>query len=557
MQDINFEKITDLSNIIETRDTIRALFHKIKENVSVKKNKEKLKYLRSQLNFIKVFSSDSVQGTAGIITLKGLDNVPIVFKISNGVDYAIEHESQVLEDLKDIELFCPHFMSKYESMELPISSLFFKDPDPEKGFMEENSDYFVTSVLFTEYISRYSYYHYLMTGNKPIINSLIMQILCALHVSQTHSKLTHYDLHLDNILIRNCDENTIHIYDLDDKNSILVPTYGNVPVLIDMGSSYSKSTDKLVTSIEHYHHGLQSCIFDKFNDLHHLLLSTLSCLTEEEEEEDNYYNNVYYKLMCLFSPIPLWRNKGWKILDYDLVDALMYYLLENCEFVSNKDKRYAFKDYFEDVIESINAVVSLPFSEYTKEEIDLKLPKLWDSLFDHIYKIINFTSITNESECIYIIKEIASAYLNFKHNDIPMNRCIELTKNKLSIVLDSDEMKMLNIREMISIFSEIAPYLGGFYNIFLNKNMGVVNNAYKILEDTYNIKGVESVINYLRKQIPCNLDLVADREYIVYHFDSVRKVHKKKNIIFSEKECEIYNSLTNNDKSKYFKAKMI
>ena len=87
--------------------------------------------------------------------------------------------------------------------------------------------------------------------------------------------------------------------------------------------------------------------------------------------------------------------------------------------------------------------------------------------------------------------------------------------------------------------------------------MGVVNNAYKILEDTYNIKGVESVINYLRKQIPCNLDLVADREYIVYHFDSVRKVHKKKNIIFSEKECEIYNSLTNNQKSSYFKTKMI
>lgn len=557
MQDTDFEKTTDFDNILETRETIRALFHKIKETVSSKKNKDKLKYLRTQLNFVRVFSSDSVQGTAGIITLKGIDSVPIVFKISNGVDYAIEHESQVLEDLKDIELFCPHFMSKYESMDLPISSLFFKDPDPEKGFMEENSDYFVTSVLFTEYISKYSYYHYLMTGNKTVINSLILQILCALHMSQTHSKLTHYDLHLDNILIRSCDENTIHIYDLDDKHTILVPTYGNVPVLIDMGSSYSKSTDKLVTSIEHYHHGLQSCIFDKFNDLHHLLLATFSCLSEEEKEGEDYYNNVYYKLMCLFSPIPLWRNKGWKILDYDLVDALMYYLLENCEFVTNKDKKYAFKDYFEDVIESINAVVTIPFSNYTKEEIDLKLPRLWDALFDHIYKIINFTSITNESECIYIIKEIASAYLNFKHNDVPMNRCIELTKNKLSIVLDSDEMKMLNIREMISIFSEIAPYLSGFYNIFLNKNMTIVNNAYTILEDGYNIKGVESVIEYLKKQIPCSLDVVSNKEYTVYYFDGVNKIQKKKILTFSEKECEIYNSLTNNQKSKYFKTKMI
>lgn len=557
MQGIDFEKITVFDNILETRETIRALFHKIKENVSSKKNKDKLRYLRSQLNFVKLFSSDSVQGTAGIVTLKGLDTVPIVFKISNGVDYAIEHESQVLEDLKDIEFFCPHFMSKYETMDLPISSVFFKDPDPEKGFMEENSDYFITSVLFTEYISKYTYYHYLMTGNKTIINSLILQILCALHVSQTHSKLTHYDLHLDNILIRSCDENTIHIYDLDDKNSILVPTYGNIPVLIDMGSSYSKSSSNLITSIEHYHHGLQSCIFDKFNDLHHLLLATLSCLTEKEKEGDEYYNNVYYKLMSLFSPIPLWRNKGWKILDYDLVDALMYYLLENCEFVSNKDKKYAFKDYFEDIIESINAVVSIPFTSYTKDEIDLKLPRLWDSLFEHIYKIINFTSITNESECVYIIKEVASAYLNFKNNDIPMNRCIELTKNKLSIVLDSDEMKMLNIREMISIFSEISPYLGAFYNIFLNKNMSVVNNAYSILEEGYNIKGVENIINFLKKQIPCNLDVIPNNDYTIYYFDSVNKVEKKTNISFTEKECEKYNSLANNEKSNYFKAKMI
>lgn len=549
MDQFDLEK--DYSSILGTRETIRQLFSKIKSVVDTKKTRDKMKYMRSNLNFVRLFSSESVQGTAGIVTLKGVDNVPIVFKVSNGVDYAIEHESIVLNDLKEIEKFCPHFMSRYTTIELPVCSLFFSDPSDELGFMEDSTDYLMTPVMFTEYISKYTYYHFLMTGNVSVINSLILQSLCALSISQHHSKFTHYDLHLDNVLIKNCDVNTIHAYKLPNGQEIVIPTYGNVPVMIDMGSSYSKSNTKLTTSIEHYHHGLQSCVFDKMNDLHHFLLSTLSCLSEGKE----YYQNVYYNVMCLFATIPLLRNKGWKILDYDLVEEAEEYLISNCEFAKNKRERHAFREYFSDIIETINASIDIPFKEFSIEEINSKLPKLWDTLFSHIYKIITSESVSNDTECVYIIKEIVNTYNKIRNGE-NTNSCIETVKNRLNTILEPSECKQIKIKEIISVLSELSDYLGAFYNMFLKNNMKVINDAYNLMRDGFKINDVNDFIRVLQKVIPCSFDVKENDVYTVYYFDSIEKTSSKKEIIFSEKEVNEFNGLSNINKYSYICKKM-
>lgn len=549
------QKIEDYDEILKVRKNIRDFFKKLKSVTDTKKIKEKLKYLRSQLNFKRVFSSDSVQGTAGIISIKELDNNPIVFKVSNGVDYTIEHESMVLEDLKEIEEFCPHFMSKYDIIELPVCSDFFQEPHEEYGFMEDSSDYFMTQVMFTEYISRFTYYHFLRSGNIPIVNSLILQTLCGLDTAQKHVKLTHYDLHLDNILIKNCEANTVHIYTLDQEFSLMIPTYGNVPLVIDMGSSYSKSSDRLLTSIEHYQNGLQSCIYDEMNDLHHLLMSTLSCLIEDECY-NGYYDNVYYKLMCSFSPLPLWREKGWKILEHDLVEEIMYYFLENCSFVSIKEKRHMFKDYFEDIIETINACIKLPLKEMTREEIDTKLPKLWDSLFEHIYKILDFESISNDTECVYVVKEIVNVCVEIsKGRDL--SNAISNCKNRLSSIIDPTDLKQINIKEIIAILTEMGDYMGAFYNIYINDNMNIVNSAYKIMREGFSTGGVRDVLKLFLKHCPADVSFEKNKEYIFYHFDSLNKKRNKKSFTFSEKECGELNRMTNNKKTKYIVNKML
>jgi hypothetical protein len=359
---------------------------------------------------------------------------------------------------------------------------------------------------------------------------------------------------LDNVLVRHCDKNTIHIYKLNEKDTFCIPTHGVVPVIIDMGSSYSKSSKQLITSIEHYHRGLQPCVFDKMNDLHHFLLSCLSCLIDDDIE---YYENVYYNVLCLLSPIPLYRNKGWKILDHSLVHKLEDFLVDNCPKISkDKDSYEMFHGYFRDMIETINGVVSVPFKELKREDVEAKLPKLWEELWSHLTTIISLESVSNDTECIYILKEIVGIYMSIKEGE-QVSKCIEKVKNRLSTLIDAPDLRMINIKEMLAVLSELSDYLGGFYCMYLKKNMKVIDSAYEIMETGFNINGVEDFMKVLEKVMPVNLDVNCGENYIIYLFDAVKKERKREVITFTEKESNIFNDLTHKKKCEYLLNKMV
>ena len=543
------EKETDFDKLLETRKLCRELIAQIKRNTDSKKTRDKMKFMRSQFNFVKVFGSESVQGTAGIISLKGIKDVPIVFKISNSIDYAIEHESHILEDLKEIEDFCPHFMSKFGMIELPVACIFFYDPEENVGFMEDSSNYMITPVLFTEYVSRYTFYHFLSTNNITVSNSLMLQLISGLVMAQDHIKFTHYDMHLDNTLVRCCDKNTVHIYKFGDKRNdvLFVPTHGYVPVVIDMGSSYSKNVGNLTTSIEHYEHGLQSCMYDKMNDFHHLMLSASSSLAEDM----THYEKFYYDLMCYFCPVPMCREKGWKILKYDLVEEIMDYLFDNCEFSKTREKRHLYRDYFEDIIDMLNGCVSLPLKKMTIEEINKRLPVIWDQLFEEIIKIIECEVLSDDMEAFYIFKEIVFASMK-KKNGQNVKMLVENVKNRIGSILSGGETKKINFSLCIELLCEMGDYLGAFYNIFVEKNIQVIERGYNIMSEDFGIKNMRSLLNYMRRTIPSNLDFKKGEEYTIYIFDSFEKSHKKKNIKFEEEEVEKINAMTNIQKCYYF-----
>jgi len=546
----NFEeKETDFEKLLETRKLCRELISQIKRNVDGKKTRDKMKFMRSQFNFEKVFGSESVQGTAGIISLKGINHVPIVFKISNSIDYAIEHESQILEDLNSIEEFCPHFMSKYGMIELPVACIFFYDPEENVGFMEDSGNYMITPVLFTEYVSRYTFYHFLMTNNITIVNSLMLQLISGLVMAQDHINFTHYDMHLDNTLVRCCDKNTMHIYKFGErKNDMLfVPTHGYVPVVIDMGSSYSKNVKNLTTSIEHYEHGLQSSVFDRLNDFHHLMISTSSSLAEDM----THYEKFYYDLICYFCPVPMWREKGWKILKYDLVEEIMDYLFDNCEFSKIRSKRHLFRDYFEDIIEMLNGCVTLPLKKMTIEEINKRLPVIWDKLFEEIEKILECEVLSDDMEAFYIFKEVVFASMKKKGGDTSKN-LVETLKNRIGSIISGGEAKKINFSLMIDLLCEMGDYLGSFYNIYVEKNIEVIEKGYNIMSNDFNIKGMKSFLNYMKRTVPSNIDIREGQEYTIYFFDSFEKIHKKSLVKFEKDISDRINGMTNIEKCRYF-----
>ena len=543
------EKETDFLKLLETRKLCRQLIAEIKKNTDSKKTRDKMKFMRSQFNFVKVFGSESVQGTAGIISLKGIKDVPIVFKISNSVDYAIEHESQILNDLETIEEFCPHFMSKFGTIELPVACIFFYDPEENVGFMEDSSNYMITPVLFTEYVSRYTFYHFLMTHNITLCNSLMLQLISGLVMAQDHISFTHYDMHLDNTLIRCCDKNTIHIYKFSDKpnDMLYVPTHGYVPVVIDMGSSYSKNVTNLTTSIEHYEHGLQSCIYDRMNDFHHLMLSASSSLAEDV----SHYEKFYYDLMCYFCPLPMYREKGWKILKYDLVEEIMDYLFDNCEFSKDRKRRHLFRDYFEDIIEMLNGCVSLPLKTMTIEQINERLPVIWDQLFLEIEKILECEVLSDDMEAFYIFKEIVFATMKKKSGEVKTN-LIEYVKNRIASIISGGEAKKINFKLMIDLLCEMGDYLGSFYNLFVQKNIKVIERGYDVMSNEFDIKDMKSLLKYMKRTVPSNLDFIKEEEYIVYVFDASEKRNTRKVMKFSESEVDKINGMTNIQKCNYF-----
>jgi hypothetical protein len=328
----------------------------------------------------------------------------------------------------------------------------------------------------------------------------------------------------------------------------MIPTYGNVPVVIDMGSSYSKDSKSLITSIEHYENGLQSCVYDKFNDLHHFLFCTLSCLCENEVE---FYRNVFYKLLCMFSLVPMWKDKGWKILEHDIVDNIFYYLLEKCEFAKTKHERHLYKDYFDDIIETINGCIELPFKKISIEEIDEKLPNYWDRLFSELQKIIESEEISNDTECVYVIKEIVVCAMKIKNGENE-GKSMQEMKNRISTILSSHDMRKINFKEMVVVLMEMGDYLGSFYNIYVSDNLNTINDGYDLMKDMFKVSSLSDLMNYLKKMLPCDLEFNEGEEYIIYLFDSFGEKYKKKEVVLKSRDVESINKMTNIEKCHYF-----
>ena len=71
--------------------------------------------------------------------------------------------------------------------------------------------------------------------------SVILQVMFSLHIAQTHSKFTHYDLHTENIMLRNFDtenKNVWFYYKVNEINYEVPLINNSLAMLIDFGMSH-------------------------------------------------------------------------------------------------------------------------------------------------------------------------------------------------------------------------------------------------------------------------------------------------------------------------------
>jgi hypothetical protein len=371
----------------------------------LKKKKDTLKRVQQSFTFERVFSTRGVQGITGILRVreKGKPESEakrVVFKISIDLDRSVEHENIITRDLNLIRPFCPHFVGNVGMINIPVSNDFVNSPDDESLF-KNNNDYFPCNVLLMEYVSPISFYHvckYLHEHHSLIISQMVM-ILMAMDVAQRKRQFVSYDPHMDNVLIRQIEEDALFLYRHQGKN-ILVPTFGLYPVIIDLGSSYVKAVEgnPMYTSADNYHNGLQPTLFDCLNDVHHLLLSSLQYL----EDKGYVYDFLRTRFMHIFRHVPILAGKGWKQLPYDILDLVLKKIKRD---VPESREVPVWPAFCGEIVEIVNGLIILPWIQGGNLDFKDCLP----AFLGELQKIQDMKAINSTDDVLYILRETVDA----------------------------------------------------------------------------------------------------------------------------------------------------
>lgn len=619
-------------------ESFKNLVYKINKACKVVKENNvpsrKLEIMRSKFRYINTFETKGVQGIAGVLEHRDT-GAQVVFKLSIEIDRTIEHENQVTLELNKIRNFCPNFVGNLGCVELPISRTYIyantpEDTDDEyssseskssersesdessededlgytkdecKLFMEDK-EFLPTNLLLLEYVSPHSFDDFCKYADKALINSLILSILCGLGIAQKHLKFTHYDLHIDNILIKECEPEAIFMYIIDG-NNFVIPTFGFFPVIIDMGLSYCNALQggTTKTPVEHYDKGLQSSMFDKFNDVHHFLISALYAV--EYDEEEFYYLST--KMLYFFRHLPILRKKGWKMLPNNILKLSMRHIVKTCRGLStgykpkekpkskieelrqkkiekrNKEMEieephkkklglYEFPiwiDLDREILSIMSLGIPMPWKRELDEDIKTRFENIdsaiqWSfiTLLKELQKLYDLDQIFEDTnDLFFMIRELSTlVFENWNIINDTMNKDTSkklLNDYKRKIIPDfRDTVFKLDWVNTIISCKYCLNILSVLYSQNMKDNIDLINTSY----DKTDVKNVLDIIKFYIKNSA--IRPVYNDNTIIYVWDSDNKTNKKVMLkdLMSKEEIKILDSLSPTESSKKLSSALI
>ncbi|ABF82068.1 hypothetical protein MIV038R [Invertebrate iridescent virus 3] len=259
------------------------------------------------LQYYKIFKQKTSQGMVGLLRplkKRGSENVfklrlnhkstpsatdyffvqdepafPIfVFKIPKEVNYLLDHEFEVSKNMKQLTTYLPHFNTILE-IKRDV-----KCHVPEKLCPQALDDPFAKynctrDVAIVEYIpSKTTLLEYILGTNfTRCTDSLIHQLILALFIAQQQVQFSHYDLHLENVLIRRCFKRTFFWYKFSYEHATfqrLILTNGLFPVIFDYGFAHSTNVEgsSYYNSLFFTNKGYTPMVFDDVVDFKTLLI---------------------------------------------------------------------------------------------------------------------------------------------------------------------------------------------------------------------------------------------------------------------------------------------
>jgi hypothetical protein len=353
------------------------------------------------LEFDKTFEKPGKQGLVGLLKpkqhIQGPNGKPLkyVFKISQYINYLVQHEYTVMKGLNEISPFCPHFCKTIGTIICEIDPKIRKYGNP---FQITTKHPIEKEVLLTEYIDNSTkLYNYIKSDkiHERIIYSTIKQVLMAISIAQHKKKFTHYDLHSNNIMMKKCNKDVVFLYVLDNENQFCVPTHGHYPVIIDFGFSYTEDLNDgpAWPSMAHTDVGFMSDRFDPIADPK-LFLVTLS--SEMKKMRNNKKSTKFRKIVKnIFGRLNIDWEAGW---DKGQQKGASDFITEMLQDHSTKSNLFDKYDHY--CIDIIQSLIILPIEEQKYTNID----QSYKTFLDEFIKIEQ--EIGNPFYNLYILKGI-------------------------------------------------------------------------------------------------------------------------------------------------------
>lgn len=492
--------------------------------------------IQKWLNISSFFPKQGKQGITGIVTVKE-DNKEMVFKVSQYLNHTVIHESLVMKGLNELHDFCPHFCRSFGYGIYDISPKVKKDntlfnPKGEIPIKKE--------ILFIENIEGKKLLWYIENiQDENIIFSLIKQTMVAICIAQKEKNFTHNDLHPSNILIRECDPDSVFVYILDEENQFCIPTYGYYPVIIDFGFSYisDMEDEPFWNTLAHTDVGFLTDRFNWLSDPKLFLVSTMYDLSQVKKSKNiSKFTDIVEEM---FSPLDIDWEAGWDTesnsVISDLLDFISPYNPGSALF-SNKDGL---------CIDIIQSLLILPLEKRPYSNIGnmynifvkefMKIEKELNSEFYSLYILKNIVDITRRIRPYYLddttrvsalrkFKEQLFTAINsvakfFKPSDINyetllcslvlLTRCMEGILYDMMIVKEYKKTihyNDLNVNSTLEIYGAIELAFPSKYVFNTNSTIIFLDSINKKTEvHKLDKSNIDTLANYNVREMGCAL----------------------------------------------------
>jgi len=186
--------------------------------------------------------------------IKSPNEQPMFIKVARDISFVIQHEHTVAQCVCNKDHLRPNFLNVTTLLPLysqPISRL--KAPEdvlivPDAASIPKQAmrmEYIANATPFHEWIELHR--HKLHTHIYPVMR----HVLALIRMAQEAVSFVHYDLHIENILMRPCaDANRVRVFQFKNGEQYIIKCLDMEPVIIDYGRAYCDALEGTAVNAE-------------------------------------------------------------------------------------------------------------------------------------------------------------------------------------------------------------------------------------------------------------------------------------------------------------------